>query len=42
MLNGGQASACTECGQCEEHCTQGIPIIKELKNVKKLYEWHKF
>ena len=38
MLNGGQASACTECGQCEEHCTQGIPIIKELKNVKKLYE----
>jgi len=38
MLNGGQASACKECGQCEEHCTQGIPIIKELKKVKKLYE----
>ncbi len=38
MLNGGQASECKECGQCEEHCTQDIPIIKELKKVKKLYE----
>jgi predicted aldo/keto reductase-like oxidoreductase len=38
LLNGEKASACTECGQCEEHCTQEIPIIQELKKVKKLYE----
>lgn len=25
------ASACIECGKCEEKCTQSLPIIKELK-----------
>lgn len=33
-----RASACTECGVCEEHCTQGIPIIQELNNVQELFE----
>lgn len=33
-----KASACTECGVCEEHCTQDIPIIKELKKVKEFFE----
>lgn len=32
------AAACNECGICEEHCTQGIPIIKELKKVKEFFE----
>lgn len=33
-----RASACIECGVCQEHCTQNIKIIKELKKVKELYE----
>lgn len=33
-----RASLCIECGNCEEHCPQGIPISKELKKVKELYE----
>jgi predicted aldo/keto reductase-like oxidoreductase len=33
-----RASACIECGICEEHCPQNIPIIQELKKVKELYE----
>jgi predicted aldo/keto reductase-like oxidoreductase len=32
------ASKCVECGKCESHCPQGIPIRKELKNVKELFE----
>jgi uncharacterized protein len=38
LLNGERASACTECGECEKHCTQEIQIMKELKKVKELYE----
>jgi predicted aldo/keto reductase-like oxidoreductase len=38
LLNGQRASACNECGLCEEHCTQEIPIMQVLKKVKKLYE----
>ncbi len=32
------ASKCVECGKCESHCPQGIPIRTELKNVKELFE----
>lgn len=38
LVESERASACIECGICEEHCTQDIPIIKELKKVKELYE----
>jgi uncharacterized protein len=38
LLNGQRASDCTECGLCEEHCTQEIPIRQVLKKVKNLYE----
>ena len=33
-----RASKCIECGQCEKMCPQGIPISRELKKVKSLYE----
>jgi len=33
-----RASNCVECGQCETHCPQTIPIRQELKNVKAIFE----
>ncbi len=33
-----RASKCSECGACEKRCPQGIPIRKELQNVKKVME----
>ena len=35
---GGSASFCTECGECEEKCTQNIPIQKYLKETADLFE----
>ncbi|MDK2807698.1 MAG: uncharacterized protein PWP24_431 [Clostridiales bacterium] len=32
------ASLCVECGLCEKHCPQSIPIRKELKQVKRRFE----
>lgn len=32
------ASLCTECGACERHCPQNIPIRADLKKVKKRFE----
>ncbi len=32
------ASKCIECGKCESHCPQSIPIRQELKRVSALFE----
>ena len=32
------ASGCAQCGKCEQHCPQGIPIRKELQNASKELE----
>jgi predicted aldo/keto reductase-like oxidoreductase len=36
--NGGIASKCIECGQCEDACPQHIQIIDELKRAATLLE----
>ena len=36
--NSAAASNCVECGKCEKHCPQAIPIRKELKNARKVLE----
>jgi uncharacterized protein len=33
-----RASACLECGVCEERCPQGIPIRKMLETVRKQFQ----
>ncbi len=33
-----EQSECVECGKCERHCPQHIPIRQELKAVKKSLE----
>ena len=36
--NSAAASNCIECGKCEKHCPQRIPIRRELKNARKVLE----
>ena len=36
--NSTAASNCVECGKCEKHCPQNIPIRKQLKNARKVLE----
>ena len=34
------ASQCVQCGKCEKHCPQGIPIREQLKKAEKaLLPW---
>lgn len=38
IVESGKASDCIECGQCEEHCPQHLPIMALLKKVAAAYE----
>lgn len=35
-LDKAEAGPCTACGECEEKCTQHLPIIERLKEIKSL------
>ena len=34
-LKGKRASSCTQCGECEQACTQKLPIREYMKNIAK-------
>lgn len=38
LAPGQRASNCVECGSCEPHCPQGIPIRRMLKDVSAAFE----
>lgn len=38
LKNSPLASKCVECGQCEELCTQRLPIIQRLAEISEKYE----
>ncbi|MCC7490964.1 MAG: aldo/keto reductase [Fimbriimonadaceae bacterium] len=37
-VKGAKADACVECGECEEHCPQQIPIREQLRDCRELFE----
>jgi predicted aldo/keto reductase-like oxidoreductase len=34
-LKGKRASDCTQCGECEQACTQKLPIREYMENIAK-------
>lgn len=38
LINGRDAAACVECGECETRCPNKIPIIQQLKECRVLFE----
>jgi predicted aldo/keto reductase-like oxidoreductase len=34
-LKGKRASDCSECGECEIHCTQKLPVMEYLDNIAR-------
>jgi predicted aldo/keto reductase-like oxidoreductase len=41
MSEDQRASKCIECGKCETHCPQALPIKETLKKVKAVFESEK-
>lgn len=38
QAKGGYASQCTQCGNCEAMCPQGLPIVELLEDAADWYE----
>ncbi|MBR0230148.1 MAG: 4Fe-4S dicluster domain-containing protein, partial [Erysipelotrichaceae bacterium] len=36
--DGGKASDCIQCGQCESACPQSIPVIENLQKAAEVFE----